>query len=166
MTRRVAIVASGPSGVDAPFHSPRWEVWATGWRTCDLIERCDRFYEVHSADTFSDKPRYMEFLNAVHVYSLFPDVGTLIQADRIEAAFGTEFLTNSVAWMMADALLENVDVLGLWGVEMDYESEYWLERYGVKHFMRLAEERGVELVVPEGCPLLTDIPAYPFRGAA
>jgi len=108
----------------------------------------------------------MEFLNAVHVYSLFPDVGTLIQADRIEAAFGTEFLTNSVAWMMADALLENVDVLGLWGVEMDYESEYWLERYGVKHFMRLAEERGVELVVPEGCPLLTDIPAYPFRGAA
>lgn len=162
--KQIAIVAAGPSFLDAPYHRPGWQIWATGWRIAHAVPRVDRFYEVHDRADDIYPPHYLDALEFLPVWNLDPAFnGNLVREVEIKNAFGTEFLTCSAAWMCAEALLESPDRIGFWGVEMDWEGEYRNERYGVKHFIRLATERGIDIVYPPDNPLAVDQAAYPHR---
>ena len=167
---KIAIVAGAPSCVDAPFHSPDWKVWATGPAMCDTFPIIHRYFEVHPAwYPHISKPHFERFLQttqaeiwahdtSVHPHSIQYPIGA------IKSRFGTEFLSSSVAWMMALAIQEGADVIGLWGVDLVTALEYRKQRPGVKHFMSLAQELGITVTAPPDCPLLMDLPAYPPNG--
>lgn len=80
-------------------------------------------------------------------------------------------LTSTVALEMALAMYEIVqarkdnlsqggDKLGLWGVEMASETEYYLQKPGVRQLMQWARKLGIEVVTPMGCNLLSIGPIY------
>lgn len=164
---RVAVVGAAPSFIDAPFYNPDWEIWASGSRYCEHLTRLDRFFEVHGPDSedlgFLHYRRFLDETTA-ELWVFSPEirpVHTIYPRGAIESRFGRDFLTSSVAWMMALAIHEQVEEIGLWGVEMATESEYKKQRIGCKHFMKLAEELGIKVTVPPDCPLLIEAPSYP-----
>lgn len=160
--RRIAIVGSALSFVDAPFHRVGWEIWTTSPNMYEHLPRTDRHFEIHGTEALT-KRGYMEWLAGVDVWSFQPiiAIATIYPRARIEARFGTEFLTSTIAWMQALAIDEGTDVIGLWGVEMAIDEEYRAQRPGVKHFMGMARELGIETVLPNGCTLLDEPPSYP-----
>ena len=74
--------------------------------------------------------------------------------DEMVARFGSQFFTNSIAWMLALAITRSPPAIGVWGVEGSTHDEYHQERPGTLHFIELARALGIEVIIPEGCKLL------------
>lgn len=55
---------------------------------------------------------------------------------------------------------EEVDCIGLWGVDMSAQEEYMWQRPGCHFFITLAHARGIRLVVPEESDILCPPPLY------
>ena len=66
------------------------------------------------------------------------------------------YFTNHVAWMIALAFTENVTTLGLFGVNYAMQSEYLMQRASCEYWIGRAQERGINVVMPEQCTLLRE----------
>lgn len=64
------------------------------------------------------------------------------------------YLENTIAYMMALAIYEEVDVIGLWGVHMRGAPVYEAERPSITYLTGLAHGKGIEVYIPPGCPLV------------
>lgn len=80
----------------------------------------------------------------------------------ITARFGTYFMTSSFAWMMALAIDEGVDEIGLWGVDMEYGTEFRQQRAGLRHFIDLAAFAGVTVTRLASSGIAYDPVPYPL----
>jgi len=152
--RRIALVGTAPSAVHAPFDDRSWEIWGVGMRA-DYVTRADRWFELHRLD--GEPPHWAAgWRSAVKLWSgdlncevwmFYPEpLGSKIVTfphERISKRFGTFFLTSTFAWQMALAIDEKVDEIGLWGVDMEYGTEYRSQRAGLRHFMDLARFAGI-----------------------
>lgn len=169
---KVAFVAMAETRTLAPFSDPSWEIWSCHDGT---IPRWDRWFQVHRtiADFLNDavwklrgdgRPIYMHHHHAqVQGSVAYP-------RDRMVARFGSEHLTCTAALAMALAIDEMVPrgtlarpgqhTLGLWGVEMLQGSEFAYQRPACQHFLRLAAELGIEVVLPDACDLLNPVMVY------
>ena len=154
MVRKVAIVGTAPSGVHAPYNDESWEIWGVGCRASYVV-RADRWFELHR---LSGEPEdwASEWRNSIkkwshdcEVWMLYPEnLGPKIVEfphQRITSKFGTFFLTSTFGWMMALAIDEGVDEIGLWGVDMEYGTEYRSQRTGLRHFIDLARVLGIKI---------------------
>jgi hypothetical protein len=74
--------------------------------------------------------------------------------ERLAARFGTYFMTSSFSWMMAMAIDEMAPIgerapkgseIGVWGVDMEYGTEYREQRVGLRHFMDVARIVGINV---------------------
>lgn len=73
--------------------------------------------------------------------------------ERIVARFGTYFMQSSFSWMMALAIDEMAQPMvvpgtaeiGIWGVDMEYGTEYTTQRVGFRHFFEVARLLGIEV---------------------
>ena len=89
-----------------------------------------------------------------------------------------DYYNSSVAYMLAMAIVENVDKIGLWGVDMiargepGHADEYRDERPNCEYLLGFAKAKGIEIYLPDKCPLLkfggrfplgTVIPNYGHR---
>jgi hypothetical protein len=99
----------------------------------------------------------------------------MIPRQEIEHEFGTWFMTSSVAWSIADALLEHISDpdgskgtkigrLGFWGVEMATDSEYAEQKPACLHWIWVAQRMlGIKITLPNVSELcITGLP-YPFN---
>ena len=59
--------------------------------------------------------------------------------------FGTPYFTNSICYMIAQALLEEVTYIEIWGVVQGGYQEYLRERKGVEYWLGQAAGRGVKI---------------------
>jgi hypothetical protein len=60
---------------------------------------------------------------------------------------------SQTAWMIALALAEGYDTIGLFGIHYQHETEYAEQRANAELWVGIAYGRGVKVVIPEGCPL-------------
>jgi hypothetical protein len=74
--------------------------------------------------------------------------------ERIMAEYPWRYFTSQTAWMIALALSEGVTHLGFFGIHYQMQSEYARQRAGCEFWMGIAAGKGVQLVIPSGCPLL------------
>jgi len=89
--------------------------------------------------------------------------------------FGSYFFTSSIAIMIAcaiDEILEERKLhaaagtqapdshIGLWGVDMAANEEYGYQRAGCQHFLLLASDLGIKVIVPPESDLLRPMPIY------
>lgn len=181
VAKKIAIVGTCPSSrLLAPFGDPDVEIWACSPDNTDgRLPRIDRFFEIHGDIGLPDgpewEPRYIGWLNALssglnsfrlicnpdHAGKLFP-AGEALPKDDLVKKFGQMFFTSSVAWMMAMAISEGAQSIGLYGVDMSARSEYLQQRPGLQHFIYVACAMGIEISAPAESDILQPTPLYGF----
>ena len=183
--RKIALVGTSPTGESAPYHDESWEIWGVSQRA-KYVTRASRWFELHRLD---GEPAHFQkewresmraFLNnktakSIPLYMMYPETGlteSVIQypADAMIARFGTYFMTSSFAWMMAMAIDEIRPLAGhkvngeiaIYGVEMEYGTEYRRQRVGFRHFIDLARVLDIPITrLAEGGLAYEPIP-YPM----
>ena len=75
--------------------------------------------------------------------------------DRITARFGRYF-TSTVSYMIASAIDEGAESIGLFGVNMSTEGEYQNQRSCCEYLVGVARGMGIKVHVANGSPLLQE----------
>lgn len=153
----------------APFDSPDWEIWSSGqWGK--MVRRWDTWFELHAVE---DLPETFKFHLAWMIQQTKPiyiarptqwvPSGTIFPREEIEAKYGKEFLTSTIAWMFAKAIEDGYKEIGLYGIEMASNEEYFYQRAGVKFFQYIAEKyHGIKVTIPSISLLSVEKETYPF----
>jgi hypothetical protein len=74
--------------------------------------------------------------------------------------FSPYFFTSTLAWMMADAIVEGFEEIAFYGVDMAATSEYHDQRMGCQYFAMIAGSIGIKVSVPPESDLLRPAPLY------
>ena len=115
----------------------------------------------------------------VWMYEAVPEIpaSKALPVDDLTLKYGTFFFTSSIAWMIAcaieDILEERAkveaglhittgaqDEIALFGIDMAANEEYGYQRAGCQHFLLLAGDLGIKIVVPPEADLLRPMPLY------
>ena len=178
--RKIAMVGTASSGSGAPYKDESWEVWGVSCRA-GYVTRATRWFELHRLDgepeAWADSWRdtIKTFSHDVDLYMLYPEKGLGPNVlpypyEKIVARFGTYFMTSTFAWMMALAIDEMAPVgeiakdceIGIWGVEMEYGTEYRQQRAGLRHFIDLAGMLGITVTRLAAGGLVYEPVPYPL----
>jgi hypothetical protein len=168
---KIALCGSAPSSrLLAPFGDVSWELWACSPQNYDY-PRVDAWFEVHSLDrkyVAANKPYYDKLKAHPRVYISAPDHrlpnGIVLDPQPLIDRFGPYFWTSSLAWMMAMAIEQKPEVIGIWGVDMSANDElYSGQRAGMHYFMQKAVEAGIEVALPPQCDLAQAPALYGWR---
>jgi len=160
---KIAIIGTGPTWDHAPTDFQKWGIpglWNTGIKL-------DRLYEVHSAirvqKIFNDeiktagaKLKWMKDQNIfIHptLQTTFPN-GNVMDYQKHIDMFGPYF-TSSISWMIAEAIMENPEEIGIYGVSMASSSEYGHQKPSISYLLGWARAKGIKITVPDGCELLS-----------
>lgn len=176
--RKIAIVGTAPDSVkDAPFHDKSWEIWSLGANADVFLSipnsRFNRWFELH---TFTA----LKLANALpqHRLDFFKRIGNTLTIghdncelpeavmypkDAVIADIGREYFTSSIAWLIALAIHEKVDVIGLWGVNMIGDGEYSHQRACCEFLLGVAQGRGIKVELSQRSPLLRAERMYAFE---
>lgn len=169
MGRKVALCGSfTPSLQDCPWEDPSWEFWghasSRGWYKVQM----DRYFDLHSKTLWTRGGRkgayYPRWLaqNTVPIYmqERYPEVPASVKYPKgrilMEFADARGYFTNHAAWMIALALTEGVETIGLFGVNYSSQSEYERQRGSCEYWIGRAAGMGVRMVLPEQCTLLRE----------
>jgi len=172
MKRKVAIVVRAATHQLAPWKNTEWEIWGVPWIS---YPRISRFFEVHE-ETYYTGPDELRDGMAAQNAERWPDVPVYCPASRAHAfkkpvryplkgileCLPIQFLEDSVAHMIACAIYEGVDELGLYGVHMMPERHaqmgaYFFHRPSVTYLVGLAQGRGIKVTIPPGSPLFMSL---------
>lgn len=176
--RRVALVGTAPSSIHAPIKDPSWDIWGVGFRG-EHMTRVTRWYELHRLAGLADGPDWNDLCRKwaedCEMWMIWPeDFGPSVRqfpAKEIAEKYGTFFMTSSFAWMLAHAIeemrpdgmrVENGDEIGIWGVDMEYGTEYREQRAGVRHFTALAKALGIKVTLLVNGGVIYEPVPYPF----
>ncbi len=159
--RRVAIVGTSDTSRQlAPFDDPSWEIWVLGSACGPLTNvRIDRIFEIHADAQIegADERAFLRGNTTIPVYMQecadWVPMATEYPTEAIIKEFGRYF-TNSISYMIALALYEGVDEIGVWGVDMAAGSEYAAQRPSCEYMIGIARGRGIDVFIPEVSDLL------------
>lgn len=180
---KVAIVGTAPTWRQAPFDDPEWEVWSLSRNYLRLEDRWDRWFELHRLEDVAktweahsdpaaeaaSRATYIQWLaeaskrKPVYLREERPDVlpdAEVLPSAMLMTRFPRQYFTNTVSWMMAMAIYENASEIGLWGVNMELDTEYGEQRPSCEYYIGLCD--GLAAVgamdapvhLPEGSTLL------------
>lgn len=175
---KVALLGSAPSSIRlAPYRDPSWTIWGCSPGCYPVAERADGWFELHRWEPpvigrpdlqkpwFS--PEYCqwlrEFKGTVWTGEHIPEIKNSVRLPREQLIdkYGPYFFTSSLAWMFAMALeQEGVTEIGMWGVDMSANEEYYYQRPGCQFFIQHAVERGIRVIIPPESDLLQPMPLY------
>lgn len=178
---KVAICGKAPDTLfEAPFADESWEIWilnTLGY--LNEVPRWDRQFELHPINWIIEEPGYGEYYGwlkaqdgrrPIYMQAPVEEIrGCVVYPyDRVFEKFPRRYFTNSVSWMMALALLEGHEEIGLYGVNMAQhgmgeKSEYAHQRPSCEYFCGYADAAGVKLHVPAGSDLLKAPALYGFH---
>lgn len=176
--RKVAIIGRCHSTrSDAPYHDPTWEKWVLAWDPIIFLP-CHRIFELHTNfRMFLGSQEEGDFhvsglrMAKVPVYMLDKqdDIAQSVRYPMEEVtelvgktSHGFAYLESSIAYMLALAILERVDRVGIWGVDLHCESEYAYQRPNLEYLIGLARGRGTKVFIPPWSHLLTSKMDKPY----
>jgi len=159
--KKVAIVGFSPSTLDlAPFDDQSWEIWGEN-QLYRFIPRATRWFEMHEdplADQVpgTDYAKWMrECPMPLYMIRHNPDYPNSIEypIEPLAAHFG-EYFASSVSYMIALAIAEGMEEIGVWGVDMIHESEYGYQKPACEYLLGYAKGKGIKVHVPAESALL------------
>lgn len=169
---KIALVGTAPSSrMLAPYNDRSWEIWACSPGNADVLPRVDAFFEFHSIAVLEKDSTWTPFLSwlcmqpRVYLQALDPRFKGAIAfpKDEMIEKFGPYFFSSSLAWMAALAIDNKPEAIGFWGVDMTANDEYGYQRAACQHFIQLARERGIEVIVPPESDLDRPLGLYGYR---
>jgi hypothetical protein len=112
------------------------EIWAVGsafkvLKNTDI--NIDKYFCLHNNET-------LEFDGDIIDQNKYP-------LQSIISKFNSKFFTNSISYMIAFALYNDIKKISIYGVDMDSESEYEFERPSVAYWMGFARGLSVEVEI-------------------
>lgn len=180
--RKIALVGTASSAAAAPVKDPSWEIWGVSARAACLT-RANRWYELHRLDgepqDWADlwRASVRDFMSDIpELWMIYPEPDLApgkvksYPVDAMVSRFGTFFMTSTFSWMMAQAIDElrplNGDPIpgqiAIYGVDMEYGTEYRQQRSGLRHFMALAHALGITVTRLADGGLSYDPVPYPM----
>lgn len=156
--KKIAIVGTASSFTDAPYDDESWEIWGlSGLKTrVPKGTRVDRWFELHTFDYLKREQgaveEYFGFLDSLgeklttfQPEKLAPKARVLKRQDLLNA-FG-EYFTSTIAWVLGEAILENPDKIGLWGVHCAGDAEYEDQRPCIEGYIRFIQGMQKEVYI-------------------
>lgn len=166
--KKVAIVGGASSRKRAPYGDPSWEIWAySSLRT--PTPRITRWFEMHALGDLKGQlvrptkrrlsyEEYLAFLQGLDCpiymhdrHDFIPGSVVYPLQDALDA-FGKCF-TSTASYVIALAILEGFDTIGVWGIHLTERTVYSRQRPGVEYLLSVAKQRGINVYLPPGCPL-------------
>jgi len=169
--RQIAIVGLAPSTHDdAPYEDPDWEVWGLPWDN-ERYPYFDRLFDIHPLECIREatpsfyQPGYEDRLRELgvplYMQQAYPDIPNAIEYPlKVVSNLVGDYYNSSIAYMLGLAIFEYADKIGIWGVDMDgpgkpgHADEYRDERPNCEYLLGFAKAKGIEIYLPEKCPLL------------
>jgi len=116
------------------------------------VQRWDRWFDLHDDASIDTYAGHREFLSTQTkpVYTRIRTIPNTLEyplAAMVEK-YGTWFFTSTISYMLAMAIEEGPDEIGLWGVDMAHASEYKFQKSGARFFIQLAKLRGIKVMIP------------------
>ena len=92
------------------------------------------------------------------------DMDAVTKAVGTATGHKTPYLESSLAYMMAQALLELQpgDRIGIWGVDLHCESEYAYQRPNLEYLIGIARGRGIKVYIPPQSALMGHAHGVPY----
>jgi hypothetical protein len=189
MRRKIAICGTAePHWRHAPFTDPSWEIWTCGGIFA-VAPRINRHFEIHDkketckgwgnpAEEEAQRNVYWNWLAAqgdkVYLKTVLPETpnATPFPIEALCQMFPDKYFTNSVSYMIALAIAEGVDEIGLWGIDMALGGsednpdgdEYGRQRPSVEYYLGIATGMGIAVHLPPETTLLQSRKLYGFDG--
>lgn len=150
----LSIIGMADSHIEAPEGV---EMWGLPWHEGRWIH-FDRLFEMHDISLL-EKGRPHGYIDRL----MDVDVPLYMQKDYFDSAVRYPFeevisvtgdyFNSSIAYMLALAIAEGYEKIGLYGVDMKAEDEYFYQRPNIEYLIGLAKGRGIEIVLPDECPI-------------
>lgn len=174
----------------APLGDPAWRVWGCSPGVFYQCGSPQGWFELHRWEPpvigVAEKqrqwfsPEYVAWMALrdpercpVWMYEAVPEIkaSRALPIEDLTEKFGTFFFTSSISIMIAMAIREILkeretrqepteDAIGLYGIDMTAHEEYGYQRAGCQHFLLLAADLGIKVVVPAESDLLRPMPIY------
>lgn len=176
---KVAIIGLAPSSFeDAPWNDPAWEKWGLPWGM--RWDQLDRTFEMHELSLLrlpgSRRPKHYEerlsMCKRLYMQEAYFPFAERYPFEEVAKTTG-DYFNSSIAYLIAIAIHEGADTIGVWGVDMDADEEYGYQRPNCEYLIGFARGRGIEVRIHESSPLckfngegipLGDLkPTYPRR---
>ena len=152
----------------APFKDDTWEIWGLAW---DNLLRADRLFEIHDhwktggyfegGGSDADE-QYLRWRQGCSCPIYLPERDEEVPSsvayplEEVKALIGgNPYLESSIGYMLALAILEGVDRICIWVVDLMTDGEYVYQRPNTEYLIGLARGRGIKVYVPEEAALLS-----------
>lgn len=160
MGKKIAIIGTTASMLDAPYNDSEWEIWGLNG-AYTAIPRFDRWFDMHDLDIIKEahEPKYIDFLTQCDdklmlnkSYKELPKAKVFPYDKLIEN--NRRYFSNTVAWLIAYAIEQKPDAIGIWGINMATDTEYTHQRPCCEYYLGVAEGKGIEVIIPDTSELL------------
>lgn len=134
----------------APYDDGAWAVWSCSPFNESELPRQDAWFELHELGALQDiYLAWLRDLPRVYMRQHYPDIpGSLpYPLEDVLDRFGPYFLTGTLSYMLALALLYRPNEIGLWGISDC--PEYAHQRPSLLYFVQRAREQGVTVTAPK-----------------
>lgn len=167
--RKIALLGSAVSSVGlAPIQDPEWEIWACSPANKG-IPRCDVWFELHNLEVKRREGlgEWLEYLKPQPLVYMqkeepdFPNSKAYPLKEMFEK-YGPFWWTSQLAYMMALAIEQKPEAIGVYGVDMAANSEYNQQRLACQYFITKILEADIQLVVPPESDILEPSPLYGY----
>jgi len=165
---KVAIIGMSPSTHSfAPWGDPEWQMWGLPWDR-EGWPRLHRYFEMHDRGLL-ELPEacrddgyweHLSRLSPVYMQQQHEDIPGSVPYpldDLQQTVFAgfprwdqKDWYNSSPAYMMALAIHEGAETIGLWGIDVLDDSEFNLESNCLDFLIGFALGRGIEVIIPEG----------------
>ncbi len=166
---KIAVLGSAVSSIRfAPYNEPDWEIWSCSPANRN-IPKCDVWFELHNPELKYREglAEWMEWLKKqpkVYMQQALPEYTGSIEyplKDMI-AKYGRYWWTSQISYMLALAIEQKPEVIGIYGVDMAANAEYSQQRAGCYYFIEKIQQAGIQLVVPPESDLIEPPPLYGY----
>jgi hypothetical protein len=159
---KIAIVGTAASSNrKAPYDDPSWDIWSLG-ANANAIPRFTRWFEMHTQRVLRNANAWeasFQFwgecgdkLMLGHPCAELPFAKTY-PIEEIKTTFG-KYFTSTIAYMIALAIYEGANEIGVWGCDMLADEEYGQQKACCEYLLGIARGKGIELVIAEESPIL------------
>ena len=175
MSKKVAIVGFAGTKDMAPYNDPEWKIWSVN-NLYKFIPHTDRIFQMHSRASLEQEhhevpsKEHLEFLQQtqipVYMQQHYEDIPASVPYPLKEMVeeFGIPrfssdtqkdaYFTNSISFMLALAIYEGFEDIGVYGVDMAVLLEYGEQRPSCEYYIGIAVGRGIRVILPTESDLL------------
>lgn len=165
--KKVIIVGNGESRNEAPYSDASFDVWAAS--SVQDLPRYDAIFELHKGYTNSEEgvarrnfvtnAKCLVYMQKTH--KGLPN-SVIYPIKEIIKKYGN-YLTNTISYMIALALMLEYGEIHIYGVSMEHDTEYGRQRASCEYWVGLARGLGINIFIPQDSDLCKTYYLYGYE---